>query len=754
MNHTMLTFSLRRWLWGLSMLVMLSPALYAGLALRELAEQARQSSLNLLQQRADELSDDVRALLNTSVSTLQTLAQSDAAQRGDMAALHEQSLRVVRDNPSFRAISLVDESNKVVFLTSIPFGEPTIPANFPNLVREAMEQGRPNVSGIFFTRVSPDPLVVVTAPLKRRDTTTQVLRLVIATDTLNTILTNKPLPAGWLASIAERQGTLVARSVNAAKFVGQRMPEPFLAAMKSQRRTMFQSPSLDGTPVTSVSLPLMGGDWFFALAVPDAVLNAPAQDLFRKLALLGLLTLALGAGLAQVLSAYLNRQLRILGEELAAGPQSGRTSRLQILELMQVLRAHRSTQQANSALKEKLQQSENQRFEAQDLYEQAPCGYHSVNQEGVIVKINQTELNWLGYARDEVVGRPVTEFLTAASQEIFAQEFPHLLRLGRADDVEVELRCKDGSARPVLLTANVVRDGQGQFIESRSLLVDISQRKQFELSLLQAHSRLNQRRDQLETHAQAQSLAMAQAQDLATSAGQARVDWLQTFSHEMGTPLSQIVGHSILLSRELSDQASLAQVSAIHLAARQLLTMVNDLVDVARLETGSLRLVIGNFGLGTMVKEVLAGHQLSAQARGLTLTSELDAQLPARVAGDARRLSQILWHLLDHFIRHSTEGMIKVKVNLLAIEDAQNHLQFEVQHSGRGLAPAQVRQLIDLLLRDEGNIPQIHVGMHVGLGVSYRLVKLMGGAMGVDAAPDNGACVRFKIALTTASDSP
>ncbi|MGH9475892.1 MAG: PAS domain S-box protein [Terriglobales bacterium] len=128
--------------------------------------------------------------------------------------------------------------------------------------------------------------------------------------------------------------------------------------------------------------------------------------------------------------------------------------------------------------------------EISDLYDHAPCGYHSLDAEGRIVKINETELKWLGYKRQELVGRALfPDLLTAASRVAFLRHFPKLQQAGTVQDLELELRCKDGSLLPVVVSASAITDYRGKFLRTRSTLFDISARKQAEAALRLSEAR-------------------------------------------------------------------------------------------------------------------------------------------------------------------------------------------------------------------------------------------------------------------------
>ena len=129
--------------------------------------------------------------------------------------------------------------------------------------------------------------------------------------------------------------------------------------------------------------------------------------------------------------------------------------------------------------------------DVQDLYDHAPCGYHSLNSQGMFVGINQTELDWLGYRKDEVIGKiRFLDLLTPESAELFHQQFPRFIERGIVRDLEFEIRRKDGSLLPVLLSATAIKEPDGRFIASRSTLVDITERRKADVALRHSHQTL------------------------------------------------------------------------------------------------------------------------------------------------------------------------------------------------------------------------------------------------------------------------
>ncbi|MBI3395737.1 MAG: PAS domain S-box protein, partial [Spirochaetia bacterium] len=129
--------------------------------------------------------------------------------------------------------------------------------------------------------------------------------------------------------------------------------------------------------------------------------------------------------------------------------------------------------------------------DVRDLYDNAPCGYHSVDADGWFLEINDTELRWLGYKREEVIGKlKISDLLTPKSLEVFATKFPELKKRGMVRDIEVELRKKNGSTLPAVLNSTAIYADDGSFVRSRATMFDITERKRAERKLEESEARL------------------------------------------------------------------------------------------------------------------------------------------------------------------------------------------------------------------------------------------------------------------------
>jgi len=165
--------------------------------------------------------------------------------------------------------------------------------------------------------------------------------------------------------------------------------------------------------------------------------------------------------------------------------------------LLHELQVHQiELEMQNETLRQAEQEARELAREVMDLYQNAPCGYHSVDSDGRIVRVNDTELAWLGYSRDELLGKKLTDILTPASKRLFAATFPVLKLQGSARDLEHDMLRKDGTILPVLLNSTAIFDAQGRFVMSRATVTDMTEKKK------QAEERLRQeaRRAEISRH--------------------------------------------------------------------------------------------------------------------------------------------------------------------------------------------------------------------------------------------------------------
>ena len=550
-----LRLSLRTWLFGLSLLATLPVLVFSLSVVWEYKDFQQRVVVQQLETRSDELAQSVAEELKAAVGTVVALAESDAALVQDMPRLYAHARRIVERNRDIRAITLVDGDGRILFLTSAPLGAPPMQAQAPELIQEALRTQTPNVSGAFNSPVSPIKVVAVTVPIIQGGQATLALRAILTVQYFNRIIAADQLPSGWIAGIADRNGNIVARSLDPERFVGGKASQSFRVAIIQGNTGVFPGSTLEGTPTLNKVRPIYGLDWYMGVAVPQAVLNAPVHEMLWHVGGLSALWLGLAVLAASVFAGYVVRQMQQVSSAMAfglAGTQDG--SPIRIRELFDMFQRYRDAKRTEAAARTDLGEAQSQRDEVRDLYDHAPCGYHSLDKEGRIVRMNQTELGWLGRSLEEVLGRPYSDFLSEQSQQVFRERFPEFARDGYIRDLEMELIKGTGSPMPILISATAIRDAQGNFLASRTTVFDNTEQKMNEAQLerlarTDVLTSLSNRRDFYE-RAQ-QEVARAKRSGKAFSLMLLDVDFFKKINDQYG----HAGGDEVLrrLSRVLSD---------------------------------------------------------------------------------------------------------------------------------------------------------------------------------------------------------
>ncbi|MEC8293494.1 MAG: ATP-binding protein [Pseudomonadota bacterium] len=242
---------------------------------------------------------------------------------------------------------------------------------------------------------------------------------------------------------------------------------------------------------------------------------------------------------------------------------------------------------------------------------------------------------------------------------------------------------------------------------------------------------------------------LMQAMAEVDEASKAKSRFLSTITHEIRTPLNAILGFSELLGREPLSPDQKQQVSRLNSAGRTLSRIVDDVLDLSRIEEGGLELRDEDFSPNELFREAIDLVSVHSQTKGLILSSEISANMPRLLRGDPLRLSQVLLNLLNNAIKFTEEGSVTLRVSSRIEDDKQEaKLRIEVQDSGIGIAPEDQQRLFDRFAQiEEGMALQNNGGSGLGLAISQGLVRSMGGDLQVHSTPEEGATFWFYLTL-------
>jgi diguanylate cyclase (GGDEF)-like protein/PAS domain S-box-containing protein len=361
--------------------------------------------------------------------------------------------------------------------------------------------------------------------------------------------------------------------------------------------------------------------------------------------------------------------------------------------------------------------------EIEDLYNNAPCGYHSLDKDGIFVRINDTELSWLGYSREELIGKHRFEdLITPASLDLFSSSFAEFKVRGWVRDLEFEMVRKDGTVLPVLLSSTALKDPSGGFLLSRSTIYDITHRKRMEEEL-------------------------RKAKEAAEAATRAKSEFLANVSHEIRTPMNAIIGLSRLASNTPLTPKQRDYMNKIEISSSTLMGLINDILDFSRIEAGKLELERTSFPLEQVLDDVAAVVSLKAEEKGLALSFHAAIEVPAVLVGDPLRLGQVLTNLVGNSVKFTDMGEITVSVEPAERKEERVRLRFSVRDTGIGMTEEQMARLFQPFTQADGSMTRRYGGTGLGLAISKQLVTLMNGEIGVESRFGTGSTFTFTVEL-------
>jgi PAS domain S-box-containing protein len=368
------------------------------------------------------------------------------------------------------------------------------------------------------------------------------------------------------------------------------------------------------------------------------------------------------------------------------------------------------------------------------LLESVGEGIYGIDTQGDCTFINQTGAALLGFTPDEVLGNNMHDLVHhrhADGSPYTREACPifQVFRTGQGCRVDTEVFWRhDGTAVPVEYAAFPLIDDdavQGVVVS----FTDITARRQAEAEL-------------------------KEAKDAAESANLAKSQFLANMSHELRTPLNAVILYSELLQEEAADagaQDFIPDLEKIHTAGRQLLALINDVLDFAKIEAGKMEVSPETFALATMLQDVVTTVQPLVQQKGNTLAVHCASDLGA-MHSDLTKVRQVLFNLLSNAAKFTEHGSITLAVAREATPDG-DWVTFQVADAGIGMTPEQVDQLFQTFSQADASTTRKFGGTGLGLAITKRLCRLLGGDVGVVSELGQGSTftVRLPAALAAAA---
>lgn len=362
-----------------------------------------------------------------------------------------------------------------------------------------------------------------------------------------------------------------------------------------------------------------------------------------------------------------------------------------------------------------------------DLYDLAPVGYCTVSEEGLVTKANLTAASLLGTTRRELLGQRWARFIHRDDADRYYLHRKLLLGTAEPQSCEFRMVRADGAPFWGQWTATVSPDAHGGQ-ELRAVVSDITARKRAESEHLQA------------------GIALRESKEAADKANRAKSDFLSSMSHELRTPLNSILGFAQLIAAGTPPPgpSQKRNVDYILAAGWYLLGLVDEILDLAVIESGKLSLSMQAVPLDEVMRECRAMVEQQADAHGIRLALPV-AGTPCHVDADRKRLTQALCNLLSNAIKYNRpDGAVCVDW----APAGAGRVRISIRDTGQGLAPDQLAQLFQPFNR-LGSESGPEQGTGIGLVVCKRVVEMMGGRIGVESEVGKGSLFWIELGLAT-----
>jgi PAS domain S-box-containing protein len=343
-----------------------------------------------------------------------------------------------------------------------------------------------------------------------------------------------------------------------------------------------------------------------------------------------------------------------------------------------------------------------------DFFENASVGIHWVGPDGTILRANRAEMEMLGYAPEEYVGRSISDF------HADAQAIADILaRLGRGEtllDYEARLRHRDGSIRHVAISSSVRFDADGRFLHTRCITRDVTERRRAEEE-------------------------MRRLKEEAERASRAKSDFLAIMSHELRTPLNAIIGYGDLLDGEICGELNDTQrhhLGRIAASAGYLLELIDQVLALSRIEAGRESLETSDVDLAALARDAASLVRPAAEQKALALTVQMQPGI-GTLRTDAGKLRRVLLNLLSNAVKFTERGGVS-----LGVRRDESGVCFAVADTGPGIPPEHWEVIFAPFTQIDQSHTRREGGAGLGLTVSRRYSALLGGHVTIESTVGRG----------------
>jgi len=359
----------------------------------------------------------------------------------------------------------------------------------------------------------------------------------------------------------------------------------------------------------------------------------------------------------------------------------------------------------------------------------------TISPNGKITDMNEATVKVTGVSRQKIIGTDFFNYFTDVNkarkgyQQVFAKGFV----------VDYPLTIKDGKLIDVLCNGSVYKDDRGNVLGVVMVARDITEQKRIEKETIEAKVFA-----ELATAiAEEAKIKAEKATHVAENAVKAKQQFLSNMSHEIRTPMNAIIGFTkVLLKTDLSSKQK-EYLSAIKLSGDALIVLINDILDLAKVESGKMTFEQIPFKLSVSIPAMLHLFETKIQEKNITLIKEYDKKIPEVLVGDPVRLHQIILNLVSNAVKFTAKGKITVSVRMIAEDDEKVSIEFAITDTGIGISENKIDKIFDTFQQASSGTSRLYGGTGLGLSIVKQLVVPQGGTINVKSIIDMGSTFSF-----------
>ena len=664
------------------------------------------------------------------LTTLQALATSPSLQTGDFAAFYAQASEMRRLQHIH--ISLRDTAGHTILTTRAPLGTTVaVPQRLAQADQDVLRTGAAKVTDMFTSTTSTMAVFqIIAAPIVVGGKPTYLLGASLEPDYLGNVFRRENLPRGWIGSLADGQDVLVARTQDQDRYVGRPASVAFQAHALGGSGTYYGRSAARTMSLVGYSRSALTG-WTASVNVPAALVSAPVRRSTLLLLALGSCLALLAAAFALFIGRRIDSAVMRLSNAATALGQDRPMGDI-ATPITEINRVGQALQSAARQMQDRAREREAAEAGLRDseahlsgIFAQTGAALAEAELDGRILSANDHYCTLVGRSREQLQGMRLQDIPHPEDAVVNDALFRRVVDTGEPITAEKRFIRGDGGLVWVANTLSLIQGAGRRRGTLLSVAIDVSEQKRVEQDL-------------------------EAARDVAEEANFAKSTFIANMSHELRTPLSAIIGYSEMLQEEVADGASpdefTVDLGKIESNARHLLGLINDVLDLSKIESGKMEVFAEIIDVEPMLRDVAATMESLVAKKGNTLELSLEPGLGS-IRSDVTKIRQTLLNLLSNAAKFTEGGAITLSA---AREGAS--LVLRVRDSGIGMTPEQQARLFQRFSQADASTTRRFGGTGLGLSITKAFMTMLGGEIDVHSTSGEGST--FTVRLPTDFPEP